>query len=203
MVASVDHVSHVNGWSFHSDLPGLTRDANVDSAHLLPAAVRAGHDLSSHGSRRNTNLFAAVFWQATSGSLALLKATLQVKSSSSSSLCETCKHGGGGIENDGQRVRPCAETCLSRRSLDSYHYGKQPAQIERQRARPMAGLHLCWQQRSECRRRLDLRYRLRTRLCLPHGPIWIRTTTAWSWLYQSQWHRVASKGALAIGTVTR
>ena len=79
MVASVDHVSHVNGWSFHSDLPGLTRDANVDSAHLLPAAVRAGHDLSSHGSRRNTNLFAPVFWQANSSSLALLSPTLEVK----------------------------------------------------------------------------------------------------------------------------
>ena len=40
MVASVDRVSHVNGWSFHSDsdLPGLTRDANVDSVQLLPAA---------------------------------------------------------------------------------------------------------------------------------------------------------------------
>ena len=79
MVASVDRVSHVNGWSFHSDLPGLTRDANVDSAHLLPAAVRAGHDLSSHGSRRNTNLFAPVFWQANSSSLALLSPTLEVK----------------------------------------------------------------------------------------------------------------------------
>ena len=25
MVVSVDRVSHANGWSFHSDLPGLTR----------------------------------------------------------------------------------------------------------------------------------------------------------------------------------
>ena len=30
---SVDRVSHANGWSFHSDLPGLTRDVNVDSEH--------------------------------------------------------------------------------------------------------------------------------------------------------------------------
>ena len=37
MVASGDRVSHVNGWSFHSDLPELTRDANVDSAQLLPS----------------------------------------------------------------------------------------------------------------------------------------------------------------------
>lgn len=33
MVASVDRVSHANGWSFHSELPGLTRDVNVDSEH--------------------------------------------------------------------------------------------------------------------------------------------------------------------------
>ena len=135
MVASVDRVSHVNGWSFHSDLPGLTRDANVDFAQLLPAAVRAGHDLSSHGSRRNTNLFAAVFWQAISSSLALLSPTLQVKSSSSSSLCDTCEHGGRAIENDGQRVRPCVEACLSRRRLDSYHYGKQSGHKESVRSR--------------------------------------------------------------------
>ena len=38
MVASGDRVSHVNGWSFHSDLPELTQDANMDSAQLLPAA---------------------------------------------------------------------------------------------------------------------------------------------------------------------
>ena len=100
MVASVDRVSHVNGWSFHSDLPGLTRDANVDSAQLLPAAVRAGHDISNHGSRRSTNLFAAVFWQAISSSLARLSPTLQVKSSSSSSLCDICEHGGGGNHGD-------------------------------------------------------------------------------------------------------
>ena len=39
MVASVDRVSHASGWrlecpwSFHSDLPGLTRDVNVDTEH--------------------------------------------------------------------------------------------------------------------------------------------------------------------------
>ena len=41
MVVSVDRVSHANGWSFHSDLPGLTRDVNVDTEHehtgLTPA----------------------------------------------------------------------------------------------------------------------------------------------------------------------
>ena len=30
---AVDRVSHANGWSFHSDLPGLTRDVNVDTEH--------------------------------------------------------------------------------------------------------------------------------------------------------------------------
>ena len=33
MVASVDRASHAHGWSFHSELPGLTRDVNVDSEH--------------------------------------------------------------------------------------------------------------------------------------------------------------------------
>ena len=76
MVANGDRVSHVDGWSFHSDLPELTQDANMDSAQLLPAAVRAGHDLSSHGSRRSTNPFAAVIWQASSSTLALLSPTV-------------------------------------------------------------------------------------------------------------------------------
>ena len=99
MVASGDRVSHVNGWSFHSDLPELTRDANVDSAQLLPAAVRAGHDLSSHGSRRSTNPFAAVIWQASCSTLALLSPTVRVIFSSSSSVCYTCEHGSRAIRS--------------------------------------------------------------------------------------------------------
>ena len=143
MVASGDRVSHVNGWSFHSDLPELTQDANMDSAQLLPAAVRAGHDLSSHGSRRSTNPFAAVIWQASSSTLALLSPTVHVILSSSSSVCYTCAHSSRGTQNMGRRVRPCAQTYPSRRKPHSYDNRKQQRLGARQRARPMASLDLC------------------------------------------------------------
>ena len=143
MVASGDRVSHVNGWSFHSDLPELTQDANMDSAQLLPAAVRASHDLSSHGSRRSTNPFAAVIWQASSSTLALLSPTVRVIFSSSSSVCYTCEHGSRASQIMGRRVRPCAQTYPSRRKPHSYDNRKQQRLGARQRARPMASVHLC------------------------------------------------------------
>ena len=127
MVANGDRVSHVDGWSFHSDLPELTRDANVDSAQLLPAAVRAGHDLSSHGSRRSTNPFAAVIWQASCSTLALLSPTVRVIFSSSSSVCYTCEHGSRASQKMG---RGTTRTCPQREHHPTGGGGLQIQHVE-------------------------------------------------------------------------